>query len=214
MKYMIHTMPARYWYVTDHLIPSMLQQGIKFSDIDVYLDTNGDGCLRSTLKSFKQLPKDGYTWHLQDDVILASNFHETIFENYDLPFPVYRVVCGFASVYDEGEPGKVHPKDMWYSFPCIMISNKLAHEFVDFVVNDIDENDCIRIANNMFDDWLFKQFMFKKHPEEEILNVAPNLVNNIDYLIGGSTISKREEKIESLYWDESKLIEELKEKMS
>lgn len=212
MKYLIHTCKTRLWYVEKHLIKSMLQQDIKFGDIDVYVDENNDGNLRSTLRSFSQLPEYGITCHLQDDIILASYFHERI-QDYDLPFPLYNVVCGFASVYDKGLDGEVHPEDMWYSFPCIMIHNKYAHEFVDYVENCNDDNETVRIANNMFDDWLFKKFMIHNHPEEVVMNEAPNLVNNIDYLIGGSILSARKEKIVSMYWNEPELIEELKKKL-
>jgi hypothetical protein len=65
----------------------------------------------------------------------------------------------------------------------------------------------------MFDDYLFKRFMQQEHPKTQVFNLNPNIVNNIDYLIGGSTITKREEKIESLYWYEPKLIEDLKERL-
>lgn len=214
MKYLIHTLPARYWYVTDYLIPSMLQQGIIFSDIDIYTDKNQEGCLKSTLKSFKGLPEDGYTWHIQDDVILSSRFKEITeyIKNYEDNI----VACGFASCYDKGAAasGTVTPEHMWYSFLCIGIPNKYAHEFVEWIENNNDESDLIYINNNMFDDYLFKRFMQQEHPKTKVFNLSPNIVNNIDYLIGGSTIVKREEKIEGLYWDEPELIEKLKSQLS
>lgn len=213
MKYLIHTMPARYWYVTDYLIPSMLQQGIKFDDIDIYTDAAGEGCLKSTLKSFKARPDTGYTWHIQDDVIISSSFKEVTeyIQNYEGNI----VVCGFASCYDKhaAATGTTKPEHMWYSFPCIGIPNVYAHEFVEWIENNDDESDLIYIHNNMFDDYLFKRFMQQEHPKTQVFNLNPNIVNNIDYLIGGSIISKREEKIESLYWCEPELIEDLKERL-
>lgn len=208
MKYMIHTCSSRYWYVEKYLIPSMLEQGIEKKKIIIHLDDQGDGNLRSTLKSFDSLPRAGDTWHLQDDVILCSQFKartERIWE---------RMACGFCSPYDKhAAAGPVAPDKMWYSFPCIKIPNKYAHEFVSWIANNDDENDCIFIGNNMFDDSLFKKFMERKHPEETVINISPNLVDNIDYLIGGSVISNRKEIVRARYFAEPELIEGLKEKL-
>lgn len=189
----------------------MLQQGIKFNDIDIYSDAAGEGCLKSTLKSFKALPYDGYTWHIQDDVIISASFKEKTeyIQNYEGNI----VVCGFASVYDKDASGVSTPEGMWYSFPCIGIPNIYAYEFVRWIEENDDESDLVYISNNMFDDYLFKRFMQQEHPNSKVFKLAPNLVNNIDYLIGGSIISKREEKIESLYWYEPELIEDLKERL-
>jgi hypothetical protein len=38
------------------------------------------------------------------------------------------------------------------------------------------------------------------HHREKVLNVVPNLVEHVDWLIGGSTISKRDVKYRSGYW--------------
>lgn len=216
MKFLIHTLPARLWYVTEYLIPSMMQQDIKFDDIDIYIDEALEGNLKSTLRSFKKLPDDyDYTWHLQDDIIISSNFKQIV-DELDLPF--YNMVsCGFCSIYDKGPAGEVTPEDMWYSFNCIKISNKYAHEFVRWVEEKERANDpkfFLQISNNMYDDYLFKSFLMDKHPDAAVDNIAPNLVENIDYLIGGSTLCKREEQIHSRYWKEDDLIEQIKNKLS
>ena len=210
MKYMIHLVPARYLYVRKYLIPSMFKQGIRSQSIMFHEDAAGDGNLKSTLKSFEALPKTGYTWHIQDDVIISSDFYQKTQELEG------KVICGFASIYDKAEPGIVKPADMWYSFTCIKIPNSYAREFVQWVNYMWDDENpryFVNILNNSFDDFLFKEFMMDKHPEDDVLNVVPNLVNHIDYLIGGSTQFKREELIVSKYWEEPELIDKLKKEL-
>lgn len=216
MKYMIHTIPLRQWYVDKYLLPSMLKQGIDREDITVYLDDKKDGNLKSCLKSFASLPEKGHTWHLQDDVILASNFAETC-KRWEIPFP-HEILCGFCSIYDKGVTDIAHNvENMWYSFQCIRINNKLAHEFVDWVQQqkqDEDSKYLMQINNNMFDDYLFKSFIKEQHPRDlAIYNIKPNLVDHIDTLIGGSSLYQRNELMRSMYWEEPELIEELKKKL-
>lgn len=216
MKYMIHTIPLREWYVDKYLIPSMLKQGIDREDITVYQDDKKDGNLKSCLKSFASLPEKGHTWHLQDDVIISSKFAQTAYE-WDLPFP-HDILCGFCSIYDKSDIESVNKvEDMWYSFQCIRINNKLAHEFVDWVQQQEQDEDSkywLQINNNMFDDYLFKSFIKEVHPDDlAIYNLKPNLVDHIDTLIGGSSLYQRNELMRSMYWEEPELIEELKKKL-
>jgi len=52
------------------------------------------------------------------------------------------------------------------------------------------------------------------YPRMIVLNLAPNLVNHIDHLLGGSLINKDRgrgpEYIMSRYWEEPELIEDIK----
>ena len=209
-KYMIHTCPARLWYVEEHLLPSLMQQGILQDDIIVYNDSNHDGNLMSTLKSFHTLPEKGQTWHLQDDVLISGKFASVT----QYSSSVYNIIAGFCSIYDNDVVGIVEPKDMWYSFQCIRIDNKLAHEFIGWVKNEDDMNrHFVQISNNMFDDSLFKDFMKEMHPYADCYNLCPNLVEHIDDLIGGSTLVLRKEKMKSKFWNEPELIEELKNRL-
>lgn len=73
---MIHTCNNRKWYVEQYLIPSMCLQGINLDHIKIWLDKDNIGCLESCMQSFASLPEDGYTWHLQDDIIICSNFKQ------------------------------------------------------------------------------------------------------------------------------------------
>lgn len=209
-KYMIHTCPARLWYVEEHLLPSLLQQGILQDDIIVYNDSEHDGNLMSTLKSFRSLPANGQTWHLQDDVIISNKFASIT----EYCSPVYNIVSGFCSIYDDDTIGGVKPHDMWYSFQCIRIDNRLAHEFISWVKHEDEINrHFVQISNNMFDDALFKDFMKDMHPDANCFNMCPNLVEHIDDLIGGSTLVLRKEKMKSKFWNEPELVIELKKRL-
>lgn len=210
--YMIHTMPKRIWYVHGYLVLSMQAQGIEEHNIIIYNDSNGEGCLESTMKSWQLLPKDGCTWHLQDDVIICSDFKERTekLEQQE------QFICGFCSTYDKDNPGgSVYSKQMWYSFPCICIPNWLALEcskwFYSYLVHNEEYRMWIRAKK--YDDSIFKIFMEDEHPNEKAINIIPNLVNHIDYLIGGSVANKRDKIIESLYWEEPELVENLKQQL-
>ena len=52
-KYMIHSSSQRKWYVQEYLIPSLLEQKIDRKDILLYVDENNEGCLKSSIRSFK-----------------------------------------------------------------------------------------------------------------------------------------------------------------
>ena len=61
---------------------------------------------------------------------------------------------------------------------------------------------------------LFRQYIWQYHGEDEALNLAPNIVNHIDYLIGGSVNGRDTGKrILSKYWNDNKLIKELEKKL-
>lgn len=209
-KYLIHSCIPRQWYVDEYLIPSMLKQGIHIDDIDVYYDENNDGCLESCMKSFLNMPDDNDgTWHLQDDVIISASFKERT-EHFN-----HSIVCGFCSQYDTHKLGGwSNVSDAWYSFPCIRIPNSIAKQCGKFYYNSVIHNPEYRvwIHSKKYDDSIFKIFLEMYYPEMKVFNVIPNLVNHIDYLIGGSIInSVRNDKIiASLFWDENNLIEALR----
>ena len=213
-KYMIHSCVSRLWYVNKYLMPSMLEQGINKSDITLYIDTQEEGCLKATLKAFTDLiDREEGTWHLQDDVVICSDFKERTEK-----FTEYEIVCGFCSEYDAStQIGKLNVGLLWYSSPCIYISNKLASEFVDWVRTYAVTSELYKlfIRSNKYDDTLFNEFIKCEHKDLIGYNVAPNLVNHIDYLIGGSVVNKQrpEDRIVSLYWKEPELIQELSKKL-
>lgn len=207
-KYMIHAVPKRMWYVNDFLIPSMLKQGIDKKDISVYNDIKQDGNLRACLNAFSNCIYPGGTWHLQDDVCICRDF-KTLTEALD-----FGLVCGFSSkLYDgEGRIGAVDSRDMWFSFPCIRIPNDYARECSSWVSQYIIGNPVYEEfwKNGVNDDWAFRTYLKEFHPRDKAINLAPNLVDHIDYLIGGGTGKrKREKPCRSQYWKDDDLVEEL-----
>ena len=211
MNYMIHTCPKRKWYVDQFLIPSMLEQGIKISDIVIFNDTANAGCLRSYIGSFNHLNGDG-TWHLQDDIIISKRFKE-LTEYYD-----NGIVCGFCNTYDLDKIyGYVEPQYMWYSFPCIRIPNEVSRAFINWYYSERTQREYFTtIWQNKGIDYLFRNYVLIYYTDL-ILNLKPNIVNHVDHLIGGSIINadrfEDSRQIMAVYWDEYRLLRELEEKL-
>lgn len=210
MKFIIHTCPDRLWYVQDFLVPSMKQQGIPASDITIDNDEERMGTLKFYLKSFSQVPKDNYgIWHLQDDVVISKHFAERT-KQYD-----DGLVNGFCSRYcKEKVPGIVTPDKMWYSFPCTRIPNVLIHEFLYWFYNRAMKEPKWKhmVDANKFIDAFFMYFIKEQHPDLRMRNVSPNLIDHIDYMLGGSTINPV--KFETLdrrasFWNEEDVIRKL-----
>lgn len=207
MKYLIHSCPKRYWYVKDYLVPSMIMQGIPISDIKVYNDEDKLGNLRACMKTFSEMPDDDYgTWHLQDDVVISKFFFERTYEYDD------GLVCGYCSSYSIGKPpGVVTPTEMWYSFPCIRIPNVIARECAKWFYQGASKDKRFEryVQENKFDDEFFKVFIREKYPTLRLRNLSPNLVDHVDWMIGGSTINSRKEARRSLFWNEEDVINRL-----
>lgn len=207
IKYLIHAVPKREWYVKEFLIPSMHNQGITNDDIIVYMDSNHDGNLKSFIKSCTGLKYD--CWHLQDDVVLSSKFKEETQKYYA------DVVNGFCNIYSkENPPGYCFPGNMWYSFPCIFIKKDILNNFLAWLDEDarLDETLVGWIKANKYDDSLFRHFMIHEYPITRVYNMAPNIVNHVDYLLGGSLTNssrKGDKDVSSIYWEEQQLLEDL-----
>lgn len=205
---LIHACPAREWYVNDFLIPSLRSQGIE--QIDVWLDTDGRGCLESFASSCAMLgDRTGGTWHLQDDVIIADDFAKRA-EEYD-----HGLVCGFCSqsfgpnidLY-----GKVLMIHHWYSFPCIRIPNSYAKEFAEWFEKEARHR---RKYDSYFyykngDDSLFRDWVVENRPHDPAINLKPNIVDHVDYLIGGSVVNKhRAVPSRAAFFNAPNLVDEL-----
>lgn len=208
MKYLIHACPKRMWYVQDYLVPSMKEQGINQDNIEIFEDKDKLGNLVACLTSFNALPETGNTWHLQDDVVISKWFRERT-EQYN-----EGIVNGFCSKYCKTKPaGKVTPPNMWYSFPCTHIPNELAHEFIHWFYTKAVNVPRYRnwIDQNKFDDEFFMRFIQEVYPNMEMLNLSPNLVDHVDYLVGGSIVNTiRTEDRRALFWNEEDVIRKLK----
>ena len=216
-KYMIHTCNKRRWYVNEYLIPSMLEQGISKNEIIVAVDSNQQGVLMSTMQMFDWIGRmqnwDDVMWHLQDDVLISSQFKQKTDELYG------DIICGFCSVYDESKRfGLVRKNEMWYSFPCIGIKNYYAKEcakwFFERAVYDPQYYDMIK--RKKYVDTFFRNFVLEYDKELRIFNSKPNLVEHIDWLIGGSLINeaRQEKQIRAYYWDENNLLYNIEKKLN
>ena len=207
-NYLIHACLEREWYVKEYLVPSMVAQGIKTGNINVYVDRKRDGCLKSFVESGKLCTERG-TWHLQDDVIISQHFKERT-EQYD-----NGIVCGFTCRYDKvPKPGLTKSKEeMWWSFPCIRIPDNIMNEFVTWADTDMWTNPEYEryVSAKKYDDYMFKVFLEKYYNNYEVLNLSPNLVDHIDFLLGGSVVNKqrRMPDVRSIYWNEEDLVKKL-----
>ena len=221
MTYLIHTCPDRRWYVDKYLVPQMTEQGIRTCDIFIYEGSKGNLTdYRDSLTTlfafldYLYLLDNEPIWHLQDDIVLSPSFAAETQKDYD------GIVCGACIVADnedvEGTDGFVHADKMWWSFQCIRIPTKFSREFLEWLDFRYQNDFFMRmtIQTNRNDDMLFKQFLWDKHPDEWILNLKPNIVEHVDYLLGGSVINQRRpEQIRARYFEDFQVIEELKEKL-
>ena len=191
MKYMIHACPQRMWYVREYLIPSMEAQGILPQEIMVWNDKDGKGNLFSCMESFRACGKlEGGTWHLQDDVLICRDFAERTHAHDE------GIVCGFGCQSfgpSMQERGLVHVIFMWYSFQCIRIPNELAGECADWFFNDAIHRSKYsqHVYERKHDDWLWREFLLERHRDGWVTNLAPNLVDHVDFLIGGTLINQQ-----------------------
>jgi hypothetical protein len=221
---MIHSCNQRKWYVDNYLVPSLLEQGIDENDVCVYNDTERKGNLKSYIeschKAYDMWGPDVNVWHLQDDVIISRKFKEEVDlleENCKL-----KVVCGFTTRYDDGRnPGEWPTLNhMWYSFPCIRITTTMSKEFANWC-------DTYLWRDNQFgfwhrhkkgDDYIFRIWIESYYPSERVLNLVPNLVDHIDFLLGGTVVNPQREAsgtlVRSLYWDDEDLVNELRERIA
>jgi len=209
-KYIIHACNQRMDYVMNRLVPDMVSQGINKDDIVVDVDKDGVGNLEHTMRIFRAMPDHGDTWHLQDDVLISSDFKEKTEAEYT------GIVCGFASNYDKNiVVGETTFEHTWYSFPCIRIPNRTALKCGEYFFNVVMKSrkkthkDYIRLKKN--DDLLFREYVRIFEPNIKVTNLSPNLVDHIDWLIGGSLVNPKRntENCKSVFWNEPEKTEKL-----
>lgn len=216
MQIMIHTCINRLWYVNEYLVKSLREQGFTKDEIKIYLDKDRKGNLKAFMDSISQLPDEGHTWHLQDDVIICRDFRERALQYDDFD----GIVAGFMSIYDVNDK-KYHniPNDdmrnLGWTFPCIKIPNsvaKLCLEMYNIVKNDATLEYWKQL--NKGDDAVFKLCLEKYQPKIMHINAVPNLVDHIDYLLGGSTVNKsRAGTCRALYFEDLDLVKKLESEL-
>ena len=213
-QYMIHTCLEREWYVVEYLIPSMVEQGIPEENIEVWLDKNRDGNLLSCMKCFAECGKrSGGRWHLQDDVVIARDFRERT-EKHD-----EGIVTGFF--HREWQPltpkfGDVPAVYMFNSFQCIRIPDEIAGGCADWFFNDAMYREAYEpaVRVNKMDDSVFYDYIQEVHGDIKVTNLAPSLVDHVDYLIGGSVInSNRGHEARSDAWSDESIVTDLEDKL-
>lgn len=214
-QYIIHTCLNREWYVNDYLIPSMTEQGIPQDNIEVWLDKNSDGNLLSCMKCFAEVGKRGSgRWHMQDDVVISHDFKEKT-ERYD---------DGIASGFFREEWQDLTPKSgrvpavyMWQSFQCIRIPDNIAGECAEWFFTDAmhREEYAEKVEKNKYDDYLFQAFIRERYKGLFVMNIAPSIVDHIDFLLGGSVINKwRGYYARGDLWEDDIAFENLKTKLA
>lgn len=205
MNYVIRTVPERMWFVCKYMIPELYKQGIV--DLHIYEDTNHEGCLNSFLHAINiALGEEDGVWYLQDDIIFTHNFKvitEELYSKHD-------IICGFCSCYDEQTKGGIVAKEaMWYSFPCIYISNEYIQKFPMW----LKENNLkykAWIDTGKHDDTLFRTFIMEQD-DVKVYNVIPNLVDHVDTYVGGSIVNsmRNNKEVVSLYFNEDRRRQEI-----
>lgn len=214
MKILIHAVPERMWYVNEFLIPALQAQGAE--EIEIWNDTEHRGNLDACLDAFASREGDGGTWHLQDDVLPRRDF---VTRCRDLDDGIVFGFCcrNFGDRLDAF--GQVYAPDAWNSFQCVRIPDAYARECADWVRSMRWQKESpapelpILWQLGKGDDTFFHEFLQCCYPSEIIENVKPNLVEHIDWIIGGSTIQWRDYIARAEYWDDEDLIAALRERI-
>lgn len=211
-QYMIHACNKRLWYVEQFLIPSLKEQGIKDSQIILYNDERREGLLTAFIHSCAYTNYVD-TWHIQDDVIISRQFKEQT-ERYN-----EGIVCGFCNGYSKGQPGVANIYNMWYSMPCIRIPGYILREFEEWLNKpETRKKYMAYFQDNKHDDLFLQYFLEENYAKIRVMNLAPNLVNHIDHLIGGSMVNKIRDQgteyIMSKYWADNDLLDKIEQELS
>jgi hypothetical protein len=63
---------------------------------------------------------------------------------------------------------------------------------------------------------MFKEHFLKDREDVKVKNLIPNLVDHVDYLIGGSIVNpnRQSKVVRSLYWEDADIISDLKAKLN
>lgn len=212
MKILIHACPQRMFYVEGFLVPRLLGQGAE--DVRIFCDDRGLGNLAACMEAFSGCEGDGGTWHLQDDVLPCRDFVERCrVLDKDL---VYGFCCrNFGDRTDAW--GRVYIPDAWNSFQCVRIPDPYARACAAWVRSGAWARESpsaelpILWQLGRGDDTFFHEFMSCRHGTESAYNAKPNLVEHVDWLLGGSTLHQWQGYIaRSEYWDDPESLAQLR----
>lgn len=212
MKVLIHACPGRMWYVDGFLVPSLKEQGA--DEVEVWCDTELKGNLAACQERFASRQGHGITWHIQDDVLICRDFVKRCRELDALDGDVAYGFCNESFTDDPAQSGHVSVFDAWHSFQCVRIPDDYARECAEWFKTDGRNNQyySLWVASSMMDDSVFREFLLDRHSYEMVHNVKPNLVEHVDYIIGGSALHPWRGYIANAYfWEDKELVAELKE---
>lgn len=209
MKVLIHACPKRMWYVEGFLLPELERQGA--SEVEVWNDTTGAGNLYSCMASFAARTGDGGTWHVQDDVLLCRDFVKRCWQYDD---GVVYGFCNEAFTDDPLQTGRVSVADAWHSFQCVRIPDAYARECAAWLDGPGKTSGLypVWMSSGKMDDDVFRTFLLDRHGRETVVNMKPNLVEHVDWVIGGSILSPwRGFLARAHWWEDEDLVTELQE---
>ena len=215
MKYLIHASPQRLWYVREFLLPSLLAQGAKPGEVEIWNDAERSGNLMACVASFAAREGDGGTWHIQDDALLCRDFVARC-----RALDGEGVVYGFAHEQFEDDlqqTGRVHLPDAWHSFQCVRIPDPWAREFADWFYTEARIDPALRwmAATGRMDDAFFTVFLQRRHPTITVFNAKPCLCEHVDMLLGGSLCNEwRGYWARAAWFDDQDLVEDLRERLT
>lgn len=211
MKILIHACPQRMWYVEEFLAPALQAQGAE--NIEIWNDSEKRGNLASCMASFAARIGDGGTWHIQDDVLPCRDFVQRCRETDE------GVVYGFCNEHFTDDPqqvGTVYVEDAWHSFQCVRIPDAYARACAAWLEGAGREHEQypIWIASGKMDDAVFRSWLIAEHGRETVRNLKPNLVEHVDWLVGGSILSEwRGYLTRAYYWDDEDLVQALRRRI-
>jgi len=216
IHYMIHTCKQREWYVDKYLVPSMIEQGIDPNCITIWVDREGYGNLESYMQSFNNIPITHSCWHIEDDVLLTSNFYSITREYNDFN----GIVTGFCSTYDKDRKDFYNEESddlskLWFSFPCIKLPNLLCKSLAYYYFNTDSDTYLNQFKEKKRGaDTIFRRYLKKYYKGMKFINLNPNLVEHVDWLLNGSTAEgKNNFRATSIYFPEQELVEKLEEEL-
>ena len=120
-------------------------------------------------------------------------------------------------------PSRTTPKyavDAWNSFQCVRIPDAYARECAAWVRGEkwITQSPSpelpimYKLGNG--DDTFFHEFMACMHPYDVAENLKPNIVEHVDWLLGGSSIQKWRDYIaRAEFFEDTDLVDELRERI-
>lgn len=214
MKILIHACPQRMGYVENFLLPELLKQGAE--EVEIWNDIDRRGNLLACMESFRCREGDGGTWHIQDDVFPSHDFVARCLEHDE---GIVNAFCCSQFGDDPAALGRVYAPSAWHSFQCIRIPDPLARECAAWVFSgkwQASPSAELPILWQLEkgDDSFFHEFLQMEHGGETVYNLAPNLVEHIDWLLGGSVLhSWRDYLARADFFQDLNRLEDLKPKI-